>query len=173
MKKICAVLLFAFVLLPSPRAMAKERRGAAVILTTRGGQEIQGELYAVKKDALTIASSAGDVMTVGTAEIVQVWVKRRTGRSIRTGAIVGGGAGLLCLGTAIAADSHGALGAPQTEEILVITGWTALCAGLGGLVGWVAAGPASKTFELGSLSGKALDLALAKLRKHARVRTLA
>jgi hypothetical protein len=60
MIKVWLALLIAVVMLPGPGAAAKVRPGAAVVLTTRGGQEIRGELYAVKKDALTIAGPEGD-----------------------------------------------------------------------------------------------------------------
>jgi hypothetical protein len=174
MIKVWLALLIAVVMLPGPGAAAKVRPGAAVVLTTRGGQEIRGELYAVKKDALTIAGPEGDLMTVGTADIVQVRVKIPAGQSTRTGAIVGGGVGLLLMGATIAADSHGGGGSPQPDELLAIAGLTAVSAGLGALVGWIAAGgSSSETFQLGSLSGEALDRALAKLRKRARVPTLA
>jgi hypothetical protein len=78
------------------------------------------------------------------------------------------------MGATIAADSHGGGGSPQPDELLAIAGLTAISAGLGALVGWIATGGSnSETFQLGSLSGEALDRALAKLRKRARVRTLA
>jgi len=169
MKKILAVTIMLTLVL-APALSAKERPGSAAVLTTKAGQEIRGELYAVKRDAFVIAGAQGEMTTVPAGDVARVRLNKRAGRSTRTGAIIGGAAGLGLMAAAYAANSDGG-GSPEAGEILAIAGLTALSAGVGALIGR-AAGGGTKTVEMAGLSRADLERIQAKLRKQARVPSL-
>ena len=173
MKKSISIMLVAFVMLLSSNALAKDRRGAAVILTTPEGPEVRGELYAVKSDAFVVVDPEGRMTTVPAADVVESRLKKRSGRSVRTGAIIGSAAFVGFAFVQIIANSDGSIGAPQAEEIATLSGLTLLSGAAGGLVGWIAGGASStKTVHFEGLSAESLQQVLTKLRKSARAPSL-
>lgn len=173
MKKIISVMLVAAVILLWSNALAKERPGAAVALALKDGRMLKGELYAVKADAVIIVDAQSESVTVATTDITRIELKKRIGRSIRTGAIIGSVAVAgLALAT-IAANSDGG-GALQADEVAALSGIILLGGTVpGGLIGWVAGGASStKTFRIEGLSDEPLRKVLHKLSRYARAPNL-
>jgi hypothetical protein len=172
MKKIISLMLVAAVILLWSNALAKERPGAAVVLSLKDGRMLKGELYAVKADAVIIVDAQSESATVAAADITRIELKKRIGRSIRTGAIIGFGAGAVTGIKAIAGDDHGGSGG--------LLGYAAgggllglMFAVPGALAGWIV-GKASRdrTFMIEGLSGEPLRKVLYKLSKYARAPNL-
>lgn len=173
MKKSTSLILAASVMLLGSTAAAKERPGAVVVLTLKDGRTVEGELYAVKADALIIVDARSESATFGVAEIRQVRMKKRNGRNIRTGAIIGSAAIAGLSFAQIMANSDGGPGTPQAEEIATLSALVLLGGAAGGLVGWVAGGTSkAESVRIESLSAEPLRRALTKLRKRARVPSL-
>lgn len=172
MKKHVSLFLVAAVMLLASNLLAKERPGAAVVLTMKDGREVKGELFAVKGDSIVVVDPQGQSATVAVADVVQLRLKKRIGRSVRTGAIIGSVAVASFLLGLIIANSDGGTGAPQTEEIAALSAFIVLGGAVpGGLVGWMAGGASStKTVRIEGLSAESLQRVLTKLRKSARVR---
>jgi hypothetical protein len=172
MKKALFVIPAAAVLVLALNASAKERPGAAVDLELKDGRTINGELYAVKADAVITVDAQSRSTTTSLADIARIHVEKRTGRSVKTGAIVGGAVSLgLALGAIVS--SGDSIGGPQAGEIAFLTVLTLAGAAAGGLVGWMAGGTSrGKTFIMEGLSGERLRTALASLRKYARAPSL-
>lgn len=170
MKTVLAVTIVTMLVL-APALSAKDRRGPAVVLTTKAGEEVRGELYAVKRDAFVIADARGDMTMVPAGDVARIQLKKRVGRSSKKGAIIGGAVCLGFIAASIAGNTDSA-GAPQGDEIAAIAGLTAISAGIGALIGWATAGRGTKTVEIAGLSGADLERTMAKLRKRTRVPSL-
>ena len=173
MKKRIPIMLVVSVLFLAFNASAKDRPGAAVVLALKDGRMLKGELYAVKADAVIIVDEQSESATVAAADITRIELKKRIGRSIRTGAIIGSVAVAGFALATIAGNSDGG-GGIQAEEVAALSGIILLCgAGPGGVVGWVAGGASStKTFRIEGLSGEPLRKVLYKLSKYARAPNL-
>ena len=162
MKKGFSIILFAAILILPSDAMAKERRGADVIVTTEDGARLSGELIAVKTDSLLLYSPSGKDLQVAITDIRQVEIRKRAGRGIGAGAVIGLAAGAL----------WGALVGSEAVGRTISTGvGGALGMGAGGIVG-LAAGAATsrRTVMIGPLRGQALNKSLSVLRRNARLR---
>jgi len=173
MHKTRSLMIIAAVMLLWSNAFTKDRPGAAVVLALKDGRMLKGELYAVKTDAVIIVDAQSESMTVAVTDIGRIELKKRIGRSIRTGAIIGSVAVAGLAFATIAGNSDGG-GAPQTGEIAALSALILLCGAVpGGLVGWVAGGASStKTFRIEGLSGEPLQKVLYKLSKYARAPSL-
>jgi hypothetical protein len=173
MNKALPVTAMAILLLLPLKAPAKERPGAAAVLTLKGGRTVAGELYAVKADEIVIIDAQGQSTAVALTEIKRIQVRKKTGRSIRTGAIIGAAtAAGLAFGT-IVANSDGTVGSPEAGEIATLSLLVALGGTVGGLAGWVAGGTSgTRTVLIEGLPPESLEKALVKLRKRARVPSL-
>jgi len=173
MKKTRSIMIIAAVILLWSNAFTKDRPGAAVVLALKDGRMLKGELYAVKVDAVIIVDAQSESSTVAAADITRIELKKRIGRSIRTGAIIGSVAVAGFALATIAGNSDGG-GGIQAEEVAALSGIILLCgAGPGGVVGWVAGGASStKTFRIEGLSGEPLQKFLYKLSKYARAPNL-
>ncbi|MCX6567706.1 MAG: hypothetical protein NT147_01470 [Candidatus Aminicenantes bacterium] len=172
MKKTVSFMLVAAIILLWSNTLAKDRPGAAVVLALKDGRMLKGELYAVKADAVIIVDAQSESMTVAVTDIGRIELKKRIGRSIRTGAIIGSvavaGLGL----AAFATNSDG--GGIQANDVAAISGIILLGGAVpGGFIGWVAGGASStKTFRIEGLSGEPLRKVLSKLSKYARASAL-
>jgi hypothetical protein len=173
MKKRIPIMLVGSVLFLTFNASAKDRPGAAVVLGMKDGRMLKGELYAVKADAVIIVDAQSASATVAVADIRRIELKKRMGRSIRTGAIIGSVAVAGFALATIAGNSDGG-GGIQAEEVAALSGIILLFgAGPGAVVGWIAGGASStKTFRIEGLSGEPLRKVLYKLSKYARAPNL-
>jgi hypothetical protein len=171
MKKRIPIMLVVSVLFLTFNASAKDRPGAAVVLGMKDGRMLKGELYAVKADAVIIVDAQSESSTVATADITRIELNKRIGRSIRTGAIIGFGAGAVTGITAMAADDHGTTGLLGYAAGGGLVGL--LFAIPGGAAGWML-GEATRdrTYVIEGLSGEPLRKVLHKLSRYARARSL-
>jgi len=99
--KIAALILLALMVFSS-FSLAKERRGAEVMITKQDGTQVSGELIAVKKESLLLLVGGPVAETdhaVALAEINEVKIikKSRAGIGICCGLLIGG-----CMGALIA-----------------------------------------------------------------------
>lgn len=166
MKKNVSIMLVAAVMLLWSNALAKERRGATVVIAKKDGVEMRGELIAVKKDSLIVVDTNGQSETVEPAEIRQVEMKTKATRNIGKGVLLGLAAGAV-VGALMADDPEVA---PRWAGALYVG---AIGAGAGGVAGLVAG--AAKSRKIITIEGRSeneLAQALAKLRKSARVPSL-
>jgi len=161
--KLAATVL-AFLILVLPGALsARERRGANLVITLKNGQQVEGELIAVKPDSLFLLNFAGTDQSVDLVGIrsIRIYRKSKAGLGAACGALAGG----LILGIA-ASDPH--LGGP------VFGGFVAMGGGAcGGIIGFGAGALAGidKTIQLERKSGlEDRARALAYLRNKARIR---
>jgi hypothetical protein len=96
--KLVATVL-AFLILALPGALsAREKRGANLVITLKDGQQIKGELIAVKPDSLLLLHPAGKDESIGIADIatINIYKKRKPARGVLYGTLIGAaGAGLV------------------------------------------------------------------------------
>ena len=96
-KFISLFLVFSLLVLTGD-LLAKERRGARLLITKKDGQQIKGELIAVKESSLLLkeAESGADVsVDIGEIEVIKIGKKSKLLLGGGIGLIIGGGAGLL------------------------------------------------------------------------------
>jgi len=173
MKQTRFLMIIAAVMMIWSNAFTKDRPGAAVVLALKDGRTLKGELYAVKADAVIIVDEQSESATVAAADITRIELKKRIGRSIRTGAIIGSVAVAGLALAAFATNSDGG-GGIQANDVAALSGIMLLGGAVpGGLIGWVAGGASStKTFRIEGLSDEPLRKVLHKLSRYARARSL-
>ncbi len=167
MKKAISLFLVFSILLLSGNLFAKERKGADLIIQKKDGQQVRGELIAVKKSSLLLLereSGADVTVDVGDIGIITVVKKSQVVLGAVLGSLLGFG-----IGAAIGAgedDPNGFMRGYGTS----IGGGIGASAGLllGGIVG-VALGT-DKTIQFTGKSDSEIQEILEKLRKKARVR---
>jgi hypothetical protein len=168
--KVAAIGL-ALLLLSLPTWLsARERRGANLVVTLKDGQQIKGELIAVKPDSLLLLDSAGADQSVDLAGIRSVRIVRRSK------ALLGAACGLLAglVGTAIFASGQEEPDDPLEAigEGMEVAGAAVAYGGIGlglGIGGGLLAGK-DKTIQLEGKSESDRARALADLRGRARIR---
>lgn len=161
-------LVLALSLAATP-ALASGRRGASVIVTTRAGSRIAGELIAVKKGSLLVLDESGRDRSFDLNGVESVFVARspKVGTGVLFGMIIGLGAGA-GLSSALYhnADPCESIG---RRACVVLLGPVV------GLIGGALAGSAAGkdlTIKIPNENGApARASALARLRKYARVGT--
>jgi len=96
-KKFVSLFLVFSLLALSGNLMANERRGAELVIQKVDGQQIRGELIAVKKNSLLLLNSEGADVSVDIKDIVTINVIK--GSKLLVGAglglLIGGSAGAL------------------------------------------------------------------------------
>ena len=170
MKKFIALFLVFSLLALSGNLIAKERRGAEIVIQKKDGQHVRGELLAVKKDSLLLLSDFWTDVSVDIKDVKVIKIVRKSKALI--GLIAGGALGAL-LGLATydkpvtKKDSFMANIIDFGPEYVAVGG-----AALGAILG-VAIGAAIGTDETIQIEGKSdwgIKAALEKLRKKARIR---
>jgi len=163
-KKLLSLFLVFSLLALSGNLYAK-KHGVDVIVVKKDGQELQGELIAVKESSLLLMGyvSGRDVsIDIGDIKVIMIKGKSRFLPGLQIGALVGGISG------AIWCASLGAGGEAWAGYVMV-SGLFAITGGLiGGLIG-AAAGKGEKTIQIEGLPDNDLKIALRKLRSKARV----
>jgi len=166
-----SILLVTALLCLSSSAFPRDHLGAAAVLALKDGRMLTGELYAIKTDAVIVVDSQGRSVTVAVADIRRIDLKKRIGKSVRTGAILGFGAGAVLGIKAAAIDDHGTVGLGGYAAAAALVGLVGAVPGA--LAGWAVAGPnRDKTFVIEGLSGEPLQKVLSKLTKYARAPAL-
>ncbi len=143
---------------------AGERRGADIVVTLNSGHQVNGELIAVKPNALLLLGPAGGDEAIGLKEIESVKIPR--GSRALNGALYGflGGA---VLGAMVGRGLGG--GEEDLEQAFPIFG-VLIVGAAGGLIGGVVGASSRRTQEI-YLAGKSetfISGALAKLNRLAR-----
>ena len=162
--KINLILTIVFSLLMSPaNSMAKEKRGAELIILKKHGQQNRGELIAVKPASLLLLDSqiGADVsVEMGEIAVIKIMKKSKALTGALGGFLIGGGAGYL---VAYATDKEYATD-PETHVFLYY--------GILGLIaGWIA-GEAlgrDKTIKIEGKSPEEIKAVIEKLRTQARI----
>ena len=93
-KSSLAALISLALLVSSSFSIAKERRGAEVMVTKQDGTQVSGELIAVKKDSLLLLAEgplAGTDLSIALAEIntVKIIKKSKAGSGFCYGLLIG------------------------------------------------------------------------------------
>ena len=145
-----------------------EKKRGAIVLTKKDGQQIEGELIAVKKNSLLVLSkwSGRDVsVDIEEIKVITIVKKSKAGKGALFGALAGVGGSVLA----------GILNKDVVEGMGVLA-WT-LIAGLllvpigallGGFIG--AAAGTDKKVQIEGMTDSEIREALDKLRKKARIR---
>jgi len=144
----------------------KEKHGAKLLITKKDGQQISGELIAVKPNSLLLLDTEGKDVSIDIADIkvIRIVKKSKALQGLGIGLLIGGGLGIL-LG---ATESAGAEGFEGLGGAVI-----ALLGIVGGLlIGGVVGSSAGKD-EAIPIEGKPpafIEFNLEKLRKKARIR---
>lgn len=165
MRKFIALLLF-FSLLTTSCATIKptrtKRKGAELIVQKKDGQQVRGELIAVKKSSLLLLDSEGADVSIDIADIkvIRIVKKSKAILGASSGLLIGGGGGAL-LGQA----------ASDTESPNVWILGALIFGGLGLLIG---AGTGAllgidETIKIEGKSDSEIEDILEKLSKKARI----
>ena len=172
MKRFISLLLVVSILTLSIPLTAKEKRGADLIIQKTDGQQVRGELIAVKENSLLLLerdSGADVTVDIGEVSSIRILKKSKILSGAWKGLLIFGGAGAL-LGTYWSVtdegfrDEYGALFAP----IICIGFFGGIGLLLGAIVG--AASGIDETIQMQYKSDSEIQESLEKLRKKARVR---
>jgi len=160
---------------------AKERRGAELIITKKDGQQIEGELIAVKPNSLLLLNTEGKDVAVGIADIrvIRIVKKSKVLLGVGTGLLGGTGLGAVigaCLwmvGLPVMA-IFGEAGVESHMDDFPDFLWKGVLigTGIGMLLGAFIGGSAGidKTIQIEGMTDSEIQETLDKLRKKARVR---
>lgn len=156
--KLAATVL-AFLILVLPGALsARERRGANLVITLKDGQQIKGELIAVKPDSLLLFVKKDESVDLAGIRSIRITKKSK--------ALLGGACGYLA---GLAVTTIYAKTQPE-EDMAGLSGLLFLPGGLGiGLLVGAHAGK-DKTIQLEGKSESEVRQALVYLRGKARIR---
>jgi len=144
-------------------ASAQYRRGAHLLVTGQDGQRVEGELIAVKPDAMVLLAEDLKVESVPLAEIGNIKILRKA--KVWQGLLAGftaGAAGGAIWGVATGGDEWGAAGAAFLGGLMV-----GVPASLVGLMAGMSAG-LDDEIDLVGLPEPEVKRILAKLSRHAR-----
>ena len=161
-KKFTITFIVLSLMVFSGNAFAK-KRGAELVNLKKDGQQIQGELIAVKGNSLLLLSSSGVDVSVDIKEIRTIKIKKKT--KALAGMILGGLVVGNVVATATKNGSGGIIRFPTRSAKLSVAGLVA-----GSLIGGIVGG-SMKTCETIQIEGKS-DLEVGwiseKLRSKAR-----
>ena len=170
MKKFIALFLVFSLLALSGNLIAKERRGAEIVIQKKDGQQVKGELIAVKKDSLLLLereSGADVTVDIGDVSVITIVKKSKFKLGAGLGLLVGASGGALApLGLNMVFNVK-----PDSPVLklslkyALIFGVIGLASGtlLGGLAGQ------DKTIQIEGKSDSEIKEVLERLRKKARV----
>jgi len=144
--------------------MAKERRGVELVITKIDGQQIQGELIAIRQNSLLLLSYEGADVSVYIDDIEVITIEKKSK------AWIGGGVGLLIGSSAfliIAYNMPDAVDVSVPEAIAVSLLLGMPVALLGALIGSTMGG--DETIQIEGISDTEKKEVLEKLRRQARI----
>jgi len=157
-----AAIILAILMLALPGSLiAREKRGATVIITLKDGHQIEGELISVKPDSLLLL--AGRDESVPLAEIRSIRVVRKSR------ALIGGFCGLaagVALTAVLAADTDYG---PFDSATSLLFGALFIPSGIGVGAGAGALAGKDKVIRLEGMTDPQVRAALVYLRKKARI----
>ncbi len=167
MKKFISLFLVVSILALSVPLTAQEKKGADLIIQRIDGNQVRGELIAVKQNSLLLLErDSGADVTVDNEDIrVITRVKEsKVWEGMGFGLLIGGGAGALVSGIVVES------GYATSGLIVIVSGVLAAVLGLiiGGYIG--AASGEDKTIQIEGRTDSEIQEILEKLRKRARVK---
>lgn len=166
-KKFISLFLVLSLVALSGNLMAKERKGANLLVTKKDGQQVEGELITVKPTSLLLLNTDRRDETIDIADINVIKIMKKS-RAFALGAgllLVGGMAAGVLQGS-VRKERHGYEESQKgyMEEPLAIG---AICGAAGALIGAVVG--IDKTIKIEGKSDVEIDEVLKKLSKKARV----
>jgi hypothetical protein len=164
-KFISLFLIFSLVML-SGNLLAKERRGAKLIVTKNDGQLIEGELITVKPNSLLLLDTEGKDVSIDISEIKVIKIVKKSKL------LVGAGLGLL-IGAGIGAIHGLTTNDPwYNSTSLGNAAWGALLGIPSAIIGgiWGVGAGTDKTIQIEGLPQASIEFILKELRKKARIR---
>jgi len=168
MRKFVVLFLVFSIISLSVNLMAKERRGADLLVQKKDGRQVSGELITVKENSLLLkeSESGSDVtIDIGDINIITIVKKPKVGKGIGFGFLIGGSVG--ALGTYLLAAKY------EEDDMrgLVVLVIGAIGAGIGALLGGILGAVAGidETFEIEEKSEMEIKEVLKELSKKARV----
>ena len=168
MKKFISLFLVFSILALSGNLLAKERKGADLIIQKTDGQQVRGELIAVKENSLLLLEreSGADVMvSIRDVNVITMVKKSKLWKGAGIGFFVGGIAGAVFGAANADADK---LDLPTGHAMLLV-------GGIGGALGLLVGGGIGATFgkdetiQIERKSDSEIKGILEDLRKKARV----
>ena len=169
MKKITsAFLVITLVILIAP-VLAKERRGAELLIQKVDGQQIKGELITVKENTLLLLSPIGSDLSVCIDDVIYIKIVKKS--KFMSGAIRGLPIGL---GVGLVMGVMGGVslwGESDTSDHTEIFFGSLLGGGIYGFLvgGGIGALSKDKTFQIKGKSDSEIKEILEKLRTKARI----
>jgi hypothetical protein len=119
MKKFVSLFLIFSLLALSGNLIAKERRGAELVVQKKDGQIVRGELIAVKENSLLMLVSGVDLsVDIRDVKVITIVKKSKILEGAGTGLLVFGGVGAL-LGLASGDDKTGIFGFSAVDKALL------------------------------------------------------
>jgi hypothetical protein len=172
MKKNLILLMVFSLLVCSGNVIGEKRRGADLVVTKTDGQQITGELVAVKPSSLLLLDSRSGVdVSADVNDIRDIIIVKRSKALLGAGIgfLAGAASGALWAYLAYqSANKSETLFGNQEEEML---GWGAILGGAGALIGAVVGilSGTDKTIQFEGKSPEEIRAILEKLRRQARV----
>jgi hypothetical protein len=177
MRKIIALFLVFSVLSLSVNLMAKEKRGADILIQKKDGQQVRGELIAVKKDSLLLKETASGVdvsVDVNDMRTITILKKSKTLKNGAIGLLIGGVVGVAAgyfydYSRTYTMSSWLSTLERKGYEYLIIPGF--IGAAIGALVGVATGASAGKdnTIQVEGKSDSEIKEIMEELRKKARI----
>lgn len=166
--KILALFVVFSLVIDSGNLVGKERLGAELGIQKKDGQQVSGELIAVRQDfLLLVETDSGEVVLININKIKRITIgkKSRVRKGIFYGFLLGGGIGALGLG--VGANIHPVPEAKSHVYCVIILG---LASGfLGAVTGSFIAAHSAETIQVEGRSDSEIKEVLKKLRSKARV----
>ena len=166
MKKFIALFLVFSILAISSNLYAKERRGAELIILKKDGQQVGGELIAVKQNSLLLKDSeSGADASVDIKDIKKITIVKKSmfWKGVLYGLLIGGGGGAMWGATNPGTDAEAWVYSLALAAVFGPPG-----ALIGGIIGVVAG--KDKTIQIEGKSDLEIKEVLEKLRTKARIR---
>lgn len=163
------VLAFSLLMMPSG-LVAKEKRGADLVVVRTDGSQVEGELIAVKRDSLLLLSDRGRDESIEREDIrsVRIVKRSRTGGFSGIGALLGF-AGGAALGWAMTADEDSGNRTSTALLLGILGGGAGALAGLlAGTSADAVSGPGS-AFSFKDNPAEAVAEYWENLERHSRV----
>jgi len=170
MKKLVSLFLVFSLLVLSGNLTAKERRGAELIVTKKDGQEVRGELIAVKeKSLLLLDAETGADVSIEIGDVKVIIIKKKS-KALKT--LVGAGIGILFCGVggALIGDNYEKTHYKQYWGIGKTVGGI-IGAALGFLIGGTVGSVIGKdeTIRIEEMPQETVNFQIEELRKKARI----
>jgi hypothetical protein len=157
-----AAIVLAILMLVLPGSLvAREKRGASIVVTFKDGHFAEGELIAVKPDSLLLLAEKDEAVAL--AEVRSIRVVRKSQALV--GGLCGLAAGIAATALLASDTDYG----PFQSSVSVLMGTVFISSGVGLGAGAGALAGKDKVFRLEGMSESERRTALIYLRKKARI----